>query len=90
MDGPFPAQLVKECKLWAESNKSYNRSPDTLTAKKYAIICMESGGRSLEDCLDELSAEQLSSVLKQVMVAMSVLERELLFEHRDLYAFNVL
>ena len=85
MDGPFPNQLVQECKKWAKSNTSYNRSPDTLTVKKYAIICMESGGRSLEDCLGELSAEQLCGVFKQIVVAMSVLEKELLFEHRDLY-----
>jgi hypothetical protein len=85
VDGPFPNSLVAKCKNWAKDNKSYNKSPDTLKVLKFAIICMEHGGDSLEDCLAELTPEQFGSVLRQIVLAVCILEKELLFEHRDLY-----
>lgn len=45
---------------------------------------MEDGGNCLEDHLKELTIEQHSAVIMQVAISLAIVEKELLFEHRDL------
>lgn len=54
------------------------------------MVCMDEGGEPLEAKLKNLSTEQACSVVRQIATALAVLEREMLFEHRDLHLGNIL
>ena len=59
------------------------------TSTHYGNIAMQYAGTSLEDCINDLTLEELQSTVVQVLMALSWAQDKVHFKHHDLHTGNV-
>lgn len=90
VSGPYPEELLMEWRAWEDAKGSQNTAPlhyqeDDL----HVILQQEYGGIDLES-FPITSPTLIRSILLQLLCALSLGEKEVEFEHRDLHPGNVL
>lgn len=88
--GEYPPFLLERWDEWPREFKSHNDRPDFYNEESlHVILVMEFGGVDLEHTMLR-SAMQIQSILLQVLASVSLAEKRIRFEHRDLHLGNVL
>ncbi|CAD6192823.1 unnamed protein product [Caenorhabditis auriculariae] len=89
--GVYPPALLKAWDTFAKKEGTLNDRPTEYTTaeQRFITFAYANGGRDLEKTQLKNEA-QMFSVLVQLCLALSVAEKQLEFEHRDLHLGNVL
>ena len=88
--GVYPEKLLREWDQFDDRKGSENERPDHFAEDQLFVVLVYSfGGSDLENAkLND--ATKGVSILKQVIVALALAEKESQFEHRDLHWGNIL
>ncbi|XP_028403274.1 serine/threonine-protein kinase haspin-like [Dendronephthya gigantea] len=86
----YPKKLLQEWDSWKNGHICENERPDMYHSDQYFVVFeFIDGGEDLER-FEFKSFQEALSVLQQVALSLSVAEKSLTFEHRDLHWGNVL
>ncbi|CAI4224986.1 unnamed protein product [Auanema sp. JU1783] len=89
--GKYPAAFLKAFDIYADKNECYNERPSEYHTddQLFLILGLSLGGKDLEK-ETVTNEKQFFSILFQLVLTLTIAEKTLEFEHRDLHLGNLL